>query len=266
MKNRIDSKFRALKKAKRKALIAFVTAGDPSLRKTVDLALAFEREGVDLIELGVPFSDPLADGPVIQASSKRALDRGVTFGKILGVVRTIRRKSQIPILLMGYLNPFLHPGLEKVVRDARAAGVDGFIIPDLPPDEGREIARLFKKHNLALVYFLAPTSTPARQKLVTRSATGFVYFVSMTGVTGQKSSPSDAIKPILRSARRLTRLPICVGFGISKPEDAYQMSRLADGVIVGSAIVKAIEKNPALNPGVFARRVIAPLRRALDRA
>ncbi len=266
MKSRIESQFQKLKKAKRKALITFITAGDPSLKKTEELVLAFEKEGVDFIELGVPFSDPLADGPVIQASSKRSLERGTTLDKILSTVRAIRRKSQIPILLMGYLNPFIYPGIEKVVRQAREAGVDGFIIPDLPPDEGREISAIMKKNKMVLVYFLAPTSPKDRQRIVARAASGFIYFVSMTGVTGQKSQATTAIAPIIRSAKRMTKLPICVGFGISTPQDARNMSRICDGVIIGSAIVKAIEAHPKEPADRFAKRLIAPFRRALDPA
>ena len=194
-----------------------MTAGDPSLKKNEELAFAFEKDGVDLIELGVPFSDPLADGPVIQASSMRSLKKKTDLKKILALVKKVRRKSQIPILLMGYLNPILSYGLSRFAIDAKSAGVDGTIIPDLPPDEGGEIAPVMARHGLDLVYLLAPTSSPQRQKRVARASRGFIYYVSITGITGAKQSFSGAIHSNVKSIKRFSKLPVCVGFGISNP-------------------------------------------------
>jgi tryptophan synthase alpha chain len=241
--NRIDQKFRELKSRKKKAFIAFVTAGDPALRITEELVLAFEHNGVDIIELGIPFSDPLADGATIQASSHRALARAVNIPKILNTVRRIRQRSQIPIALMTYYNPVYHYGDQKFVRDAKQSGVDGIIIPDLPPEEANGMIRYARRNEVAMVFFLAPTTTPRRMKRVVKQSTGFVYFVSMTGVTGaqQGFDKDNAVK--IRSAQKITTKPICVGFGVSTPAQVRSLAKIADGVIVGSAIVDQIHKN-----------------------
>lgn len=262
---RIQKKFTDLKRNKKKALILFMTAGDPGLKKNEDLIYAFEKEGVDLIELGVPFSDPLADGPVIQASSKRALERKTTLGGILSLVKRARRRSQTPLLLMTYLNPILGYGLKKFAKDASLAGVDGVIVPDLPPEEGKEIAKEFASKKLDLVYLLAPTSPAARQKLVARSSKGFVYYVSMTGVTGGNSKLPADIKRHVSAFKRKTRLPVCIGFGVSTPEQAKLMASTADGVIIGSAIVRALSENTSLSAGRFAEKFVRPFARALGK-
>ena len=265
MINRIDKKFSDLKKAKKKALVVFLTAGDPSLARTEALILEFERAGVDLIEIGVPFSDPLADGPVIQASSMRALSRGVNLKKILAMTRRVRKRTSIPLLFMSYLNPIAHYGEARFAKEAKACGLDGVIIPDLPPEEGRDIAHTFRRHGLDLVYLLAPTSTARRQRLITQASRGFVYFVSMTGVTGVKHALSGAVLKQVERLRKVSTRPICIGFGISTPDQARAAARAGDGVIVGSAIVKALHENPSLSPAAFVRRFISPIAQALGK-
>ena len=204
MVNRIDKKFSDLKRAKKKALVVFLTAGDPGLSKNESLIPALEREGVDLVELGVPFSDPLADGPVIQASSQRALARGVTLEKILLMVRRVRKKTGLPLALMSYLNPIAHYGIDRFARAAKTAGVDGVIIPDLPPDEGRQIAHAFARRGLDLVYLLAPTSPRKRQRMISKASRGFVYFVSITGVTGAGHSLPAEVSAQVRALKKIT--------------------------------------------------------------
>ena len=263
--NRIQKKFSELKRARKKALIFFLTAGDPSLSATQKLVPALERAGADLIELGVPFSDPLADGPVIQASSQRALARGVTLHKILRAVRRIRRTTQLPLLLMSYLNPIGCFGIDAFAKAAVASGVDGVIIPDLPPDEGREIARSFRAKGLDLVYLLAPTSTPKRQRMISHASKGFVYFVSVTGVTGARRALQNSVLRQVASLRKRSKNPVCMGFGISTPAQARQAAHFADGVIIGSVLVRALEAQKNLNTEVFARRFASPFARALGK-
>ncbi|MDX1386963.1 MAG: tryptophan synthase subunit alpha [bacterium] len=242
--NRIEKKFTELKKAKRKAFIAFLTAGDPSLSATENLIPKMEAAGVDILELGVPFSDPMADGPVIQRSSERALAKGTSLSKILKLVAKIRKKSQIPILLMGYYNPILTFGVEKYFKAAAAAGVDGTLIVDLPPEEGGTAQKAAKKNKISLVYLLAPTSNGTRIKQVTHRGSGFIYYVSLTGITGASLSTDLSKQPALKALKRASKLPVCVGFGIKTPAQAKEVGRLADGVVVGSALVHALEKNP----------------------
>ena len=263
--NRIEAKFKELKKKKKKALILYMTAGDPSLARNAELITAFEKEGVDLIELGVPFSDPLADGVVIQGASQRALKRGTTLKKILDLVGKIRKKSQLPLLLMSYLNPILNFGLDHFAATARRAGVDGLIVPDLPPEEGKEVSAAMRKHGIYVVYLLAPTSGPARLKLVTRASRGFVYYVSLTGVTGARKALSPEMARNIRLAKKKARMPVCAGFGISTPEQAKAAARAADGVIIGSAIVRALAQYPRLSASQFSRRFVRPFARALGK-
>lgn len=264
--SRISKKFAELQKKKEKALIAFITAGDPSFAANAALVKSFEAEGVDVIELGVPFSDPLADGPVIQASSQRALAKGATLAKILGLAKTIRQNSEIPLVLMSYLNPIFSYGTERFARDAAKAGVDGVILPDVPVEEGRELSGIFKKNKLDLIYLLAPTSTAARRKKVAQASSGFLYFVSMTGVTGSASTAAASVKSDVRAVKGVTKLPVCVGFGISTPDQAREMSKISDGVIVGSAIVRALAENPRMAPAAFAAKFVRPLARAVKGA
>jgi len=241
--NRIDARFSKLKKQRRKAFIAFLTAGDPSLKVTEELVLAFAAAGVDMVELGVPFSDPMADGPTIQAASERSLKKGTTLAKILDLVRRIRMKSDLPLALMTYYNPVFHQGEAAFVERAKRAGVDGLIIPDLPPEEAAGLIQATQRNDMACVFFIAPTSKAERMKRNARASSGFIYYVSLTGVTGARKALPDSLKSQLRLAKKITTKPICVGFGISTPGQVRQVGRLADGVIVGSAIIKEIEKN-----------------------
>ena len=243
MINRIDQKFKELRKKRGKAFIAFITAGDPDLKTTEQLVLAFERAGVDIIELGVPFSDPLADGPTIQASYQRALRKHVCLDDILKLVTRIRQKSQIPIAVMGSYNPIFHYDETHFIAKAKKSGIDGIIIPDLPPEEARNLIQSARKNNIATIFLLAPTTTPQRMRRIVNASTGFVYCVSLTGVTGARQKLPDTITRQVKLAKKMTRKPICVGFGISTPGQAKIVARVADGVIVGSAIVNAIAKN-----------------------
>ncbi len=241
--NRIDLKFKELRKKRKKAFIAFITAGDPDLKTTEQLVLAFEGAGVNIVELGVPFSDPLADGPTIQAASQRALKKHVNLENILATVKRIRQRSQMPIALMTYYNPVFHYGEERFARKAKACGVDGLIVPDLPPEEGHTLIRAARANGLATVFFLAPTTTPKRMKHIVNAATGFIYYVSLTGVTGARQQLPTSLTQHVRLAKRLTRKPVCVGFGVSTPAQVRMVAKVADGVIVGSAIVNAIAQN-----------------------
>ncbi|OGX33869.1 MAG: tryptophan synthase subunit alpha [Omnitrophica WOR_2 bacterium RIFCSPHIGHO2_02_FULL_52_10] len=241
--NRIDQKFKELRKKRQKAFIAFVTAGDPALRITEELVLSFERNGVDIVELGVPFSDPLADGATIQASSQRALQNAVNIPRILNTVKRIRQQSQIPIALMTYYNPVYHYGEQKFVQDAKRSGVDGIIIPDLPPEEAEGIIRHSKRNDMATIFFLAPTSTRQRVRRIVKQSTGFIYYVALTGVTGARKGFDRSNAAKIRSFREFTTKPICVGFGVSTPVQVKAAAKVADGVIVGSAIVDRINRN-----------------------
>jgi tryptophan synthase alpha chain len=226
-----------------KALIAYLTAGDPTPEQTPELVLALERGGVDLVELGVPFSDPIADGPVIQRGAERALKAGTSVKKVLEIARKVREQSRIPLVLFTYLNPVLRYGLDALARDAKEAGIDGCLLTDLSVEEALSYTGAMKSAGLDTVFLAAPTSTPARLKLVSEYSSGFVYLVSRTGVTGERASISDSLAPLVKSMRAITKLPLAVGFGIATPEQAREVSKMADGVVVGSAIVRLIEQN-----------------------
>jgi tryptophan synthase alpha chain len=226
----------------RKVLIAYLTAGDPSPAETPSIVAALERGGVDLIELGVPFSDPIADGPVIQAASERALRQGTTLAGVLDIARTIRKNSNIPLLLFTYMNPVVRYGFEALARDAKAAGIDGCLLTDLSVEEADSYVEVMRRAELDTVFLAAPTSTEHRLGLIARYSTGFVYVVSRTGVTGERSELSEAAKPLLAALREKTDMPLAVGFGISTGAQAHEAAALADGVVVGSAIVRAIEE------------------------
>lgn len=226
-----------------KALIAYITAGDPTPEKTPDLVFGLERGGVDLIELGIPFSDPIADGPVIQRGAERALKAGTTVRKVLEIARKTREKSQIPLLLFTYMNPVLRYGLDALARDAKAAGIDGCLLTDLSVEEALSYTGAMKAAGLDTVFLAAPTSTPERMKLVSEYSSGFVYLVSRTGVTGERATVSDSVAPLVNSMRAITKLPLAVGFGIATPEQAREVAKIADGVVVGSAFVRLIEQN-----------------------
>jgi tryptophan synthase alpha chain len=242
---RIQKLFERTHKENRSALIAYVTAGDPSPERTPEIVAALERGGVDLIELGVPFSDPIADGPVIQRAAARALKAGTTVLKVLDIARQIRKTSETPILLFTYLNPVLRHGLDKLARDAKAAGIDGCLLTDVSVEEAEPYVAAMRAAGLDTVFLAAPTSTERRLNLVAQYSTGFVYLVSRTGVTGEQAALSQDLAPLIEKMRAATRLPLAAGFGISTPEQAGAVAKMADGVVVGSAIVRQIEKDPA---------------------
>jgi tryptophan synthase alpha chain len=238
---RIGNLFAAKRAAGQKAFIAYLTAGDPNPDETVDLVLALERGGADLIELGVPFSDPIADGPVIQRASERALKAGMTLDLLLQSVRRIRQQSEIPLLLFSYMNPLLRYGFDKLARDAAEAGVDGVLLTDLSIEEADEPVNKLRGHGLDTVFLAAPTSTQRRLRLVAEQSSGFIYLVSRTGVTGERTSLSDSAAPLAQKMRALTSLPVAVGFGISSPAQVAEVAQIAYGIVVGSALVKCIE-------------------------
>lgn len=239
---RIGRLFETLRRDGAKALIAYITAGDPSPARTPSLVEALERGGADLIELGVPFSDPVADGPVIQRAGERAIAAGTTLRGVLEIACTIRQRSQVPLLLFTYLNPVLKYGLEALARDAAAAGIDGCLLTDASVEEAGDYAAVMHRHNLDTVFLAAPTSTPRRLKLVAEYSRGFVYLVSRTGVTGQRESLSASVGPLIHAVREVTDLPLAVGFGISKPEHVAELGRRVEGVVVGSALVDLIAR------------------------
>jgi tryptophan synthase alpha chain len=240
---RIGHLFETLARERHKGLIAYLTAGDPSPDRTPALVEALVRGGADLIELGVPFSDPIADGPVIQAAGERALKAGTTLRRVLEVAAEIRAKSEVPLLLFTYLNPVVRYGLERLARDAAAAGIDGCLLTDASVEEAGEYVAAMHGHGLDTVFLAAPTSTERRLKLVAQYSTGFVYLVSRTGVTGERESLSAAVTPLVEAVRAVTNLPLAVGFGISKPEHVAELGRQVEAVVVGSAIVRLIERN-----------------------
>jgi tryptophan synthase alpha chain len=240
MQNRIDAKFAALRAHSRKALIAYISAGDPSLSATRDLAFSLEEAGVDILELGVPFSDPLADGIVNQLAASRALAAGTTAHGVLDAIREIREQSQIPIVLYTYMNPIYRYGFAKFHQDAEAAGVDGMLILDLPPDEDVQNAELSTTAGLKRIRLIAPTTPRARIAQLTAGASGFVYYVSREGVTGERQDVAASLPERVAEIRASTPLPIAVGFGISSPAQVREVARHADAVVVGSAIVKRI--------------------------
>ena len=240
---RISLLFDNLKRKGRKGLIAYLTVGDPSPERTPALVEALVRGGADLIELGVPFSDPIADGPVIQAAGERALKAGTTLARVLAVAAEIRRSSEVPLLLFTYLNPVVRYGLDRLAQDAAAAGIDGCLLIDASVEEAGEDVAAMHRHGLDTVFLAAPTSTERRLKLVAQYSTGFVYLVSRTGVTGERDSLSNAVAPLVAAVRAVTDLPLAVGFGISKPEHVAELGRQVEAVVVGSAIVRLIERN-----------------------
>jgi tryptophan synthase alpha chain len=240
---RIGRMFDCLKRDGRKGLIAYITAGDPSPDRTPALIEALIRGGADLIELGVPFSDPIGDGPVIQRGGERALKAGTTLKIVLEIAAQIRERSEIPLLLFTYLNPVVRYGLDRLAQDAAASGIDGCLLIDASVEEAHEYADAMHRHGLDTVFLVAPTSTERRIKLVAQYSTGFVYLVSRTGVTGERESLSEAVAPLVRAVRAATDLPLAVGFGVSKPEHVAELGRQVEAVVVGSAFVRLIERN-----------------------
>lgn len=237
----LNAMFAGAKAARRAAFLPYYPIGFPNYEQSIDSIVAMAEAGVDGFEIGMPFSDPLADGPVIQAATQRALENGTTVRVCLQAVRELRSRGvHQPLLMMGYINPLLAYGIDVFVRDAKAAGADGLIVPDLPPEEGALFAESCAREGLAMVFFLAPTSSPDRIDLVARQATGFIYMVSLTGITGARSElPPDLTTFVSRVRARAPEQRLVLGFGISKPEQARQMNGLVDGFIVGSALVRA---------------------------
>jgi len=257
---RINATFEQLKSNGEVALVPFITAGDPDLATTEAIVRTLVEAGADLIELGFPFSDPMADGPVIQASSERALVAGTTLAGVLEVVTRVRLHTAVPIVLMGYFNPVFRYGVERFGRDAVAAGVDGVLLVDLPPEESAEVTTSWRSLGLQLITLLAPTTPPERMARLATAAEGYLYYVSMTGVTGAQAVDPTAIAGEVQRLRGMSRVPVAVGFGISTPADAAAVAGFADAVVVGSALVKVIAQHagtPALLPevGAFVRRL-----------
>jgi tryptophan synthase alpha chain len=253
--NRIDHTFQELRPTGRLALIAYLTAGYPTLKDTPALVEAVAGAGADMIELGFPFSDPLADGPTIQAASQAALKQGVTVARALEAAAAARRRTAAPLLVMSYLNPVLAFGVEPFCRQAAQAGVDGLIIPDLPPEEAAELRGAAAQAGLDLVFFVAPTSTPARIRAAAKAATGFIYCVALTGVTGARDQLDPAVLPLVRSVKAETSLPVVVGFGLSRPAHLQALRGVADGAIVASALLDAIRLEPQDAVGAASRFV-----------
>jgi len=239
---RLADKFAELKRENKKALITFITAGDPHLQTTAELIPEMERCGADIIELGVPFSDPMADGPTIQRSSERALASGTTLESILATVKSVRSRSQVPIILMGYFNPIYRYGTGRFVNDAVDAGVDGVLLVDLPPEEAVEFKAETSSRGLDVIFLLAPTSDDKRIDRVARIGSGFVYYVSVTGVTGARKSVEESVFSSVKKIKSRLNLPVAVGFGIADPSQAAAIAEVADGVVVGSALVKMFEE------------------------
>ena len=225
----------------KKALVAFYTAGDPNLDASKEIFAAIEKSGADIIEIGVPFSDPLADGPTIQASSYRSLNNGTTLKKIIQLVSDIRKTSELPVVLMTSFNPVFVYGQKEFVADALKAGVDGVIIPDLPHEEADEFLEIAE--GLDMIFLLSPTSTPDRVKQIGKISKGFIYYISLTGTTGTQEFLSSELEAKVEAIKKSVSLPVLVGFGISGPEQAREAAKVSDGVIIGSAIVKLVEKN-----------------------
>lgn len=245
--SRIEERFRTLREEGSKALIAYLTAGDPNLATTREIILGLDRAGVDILEIGVPFSDPTADGPIIQAASHRALEGGATLSGILEMIEAVRAVSEIPIVLFGYYNPILSYGQEPFAKRARKVGVDGILVVDLPPEESGELRRYTDPVGIDFISLIAPTSTDGRIRKIARDAGGFLYYISITGVTGTLKPRATDIKRDVERIRAATELPVAVGFGISTPEQAREIAPHADGIVIGSAFVRLIEENCGAN-------------------
>lgn len=241
--NRIDKKFSDLKAQDKAALVCYITAGDPDIDSTSEIVLNLEESGADIIELGIPFSDPMADGPTIQLASERALKKGTSLKDVLNSVAEIRNKSNIPIILFGYYNPFLAYGLEQFCKDANSAGVDGVLVVDLPPEESFEFKNILEKNGLNLIFLLAPTSNQERIGLVSENGSGFIYLVSVTGVTGARPDMNYSLEELTVEIKERSNLPVGIGFGVSSPEQAKEIAKFSDAVIVGSALIKIIENS-----------------------
>jgi len=261
--SRLATRLRTLKTQHSKALVTFITAGDPNLPVTEEMIYLLEDAGADVIELGVPFSDPMADGPTIQLSSERALASGTTLYGILEVVKKVRTRSRIPIILMGYLNPVHAYGYDSFCRDAAEAGVDGVLLVDMPPEESQELTVPARLNGLNVIFLLTPTSDAARISAVDQLGSGFVYYVTVTGVTGARTSVSVTLAQELSRVKQVISLPVMAGFGISTPEQAAEVGKLADGIVVGSAIVKLFERYSGEELKQQLHRYVSDLKAAL---
>jgi tryptophan synthase alpha chain len=238
--NRIDQCFAELKARGEKAFIPFITAGDPTLALTEELVLELEKAGADIIEFGVPFSDPLADGPVNQEAAQRALKNNVRLHQIVDTVRNLRTKTEIPIMLFTYYNPVLAYGADALAQDCQSAGVDGILCVDLPPEEAVDYRKSFDAAGVNTVFLLAPTSNEERVKVIAEASSGFIYYVSRTGVTGEQSTIETSVEPMVKRIKEHTDIPIAIGFGVSSPEQAKEIASFGDAVVVGSAIVRMV--------------------------
>ena len=236
--NRIDEKFQELRARKKKALVAYLTLGFPDLETNLAQILEMDRRGVSIIEIGIPFTDPTADGPTIQVSSQKALEAGISLEDAFRLARRVRESSGIPLLLMGYLNPFLALPPERLAGKLRSAGIDGLIVPDLPPEEAGRLGRALSEKHIHLVFLVAPTSPPERVRFVARASRGFVYCVSRAGVTGEKGTAARNLEQLVGEIKAATKTPVCVGFGISTRTQVEKVEKIADGAIVGSALIK----------------------------
>jgi tryptophan synthase alpha chain len=263
--SRIAARFRELAARGEKALVPFVTAGHPDLATTGSLVLALEDAGADLVELGVPFSDPIAEGPTIQRSSEHALARGTSLRRILELVQGLRTRTEIPLVLMGYANPFYALGEDACVAGIADAGVDGIVVADLPPEEGEGFFAKLEAKGIDAILLAAPTTRPERAAMLARRTRGFLYYVSLTGVTGARGELAADLESGVRRVRGIAGVPVCVGFGVSTPEHARAIAGFADGVVVGSALVARIEEAPSPRAALeaasrFTRELKAPLR------
>jgi tryptophan synthase alpha chain len=250
--SRISRRFAELRGSRELGIVAYIVAGDPSLDASLKYVLALAKAGADIIELGVPFSDPLADGPTIQRGAERALKAGATLAGVLELVRRIRESSQVAIVVFSYYNPILQMGLEKFASAAESAGADGVLVTDLTPEESEEYRRILAAHRLDTIFLGAPTSTDERLAKIAACSSGFLYLISRTGVTGAKDVLPDDLPALLRRARAVTQLPIAVGFGISLPGHVSVLGGLADAAVVGSALVSEIEKAPSVDAAAVA--------------
>jgi tryptophan synthase alpha chain len=241
--SRIPETFQKLKREGRKGFVPFITAGDPDLQTTHDLIVELARVGASIIELGVPFSDPMADGPVIQRASERALRHGFGLPEIFDVVRSVRKQTNVPIVLFSYFNPLLQFGLDKLVREAEHAEVDGILVTDLAPEEAGRFRSMLRAHEIDLIFLVAPTSTDERLRMIAERASGFIYAVSRAGVTGAREEVSAEAEKLVGRVRAVSDLPVTVGFGVSKPAHVRDVWRYADAAVVGSAIVDVIESS-----------------------
>jgi tryptophan synthase alpha chain len=263
--NRIDERFQQLRRDGRKGFVAYITAGDPAIETTVELARAFDAAGVDILELGVPFSDPLADGVVNQRAAERALRNRVSLRDVLDVVRAIRASSRIPVVLFTYINPVMRFGLERFPGAARDAGVDGVLALDYPAEESAAFRAALDEHGVRMIELIAPTTNEPRMRMLAESSSGFIYYVSRTGVTGARDAVEASVRPTVEKIKTFSATPVAVGFGISTPGQVAEVARYADAVVVGSAIVQRIEDNLGRNDLVervtsFVRELTAPLK------